>query len=55
MKYLHYIITEEEVTIESSYSNSNQPKLSLQSLAKIKKAKYFILDRETNNQKEIKL
>lgn len=48
MRYLHYVTDQEGKQIELVYSSSNTPKISMVSLAKIKKATYNIWDRETN-------
>jgi len=48
MRYLHYITDKEGNQIESIYSSNNTPKISMESLAKIKKGSYKIWDRETN-------
>ena len=48
MRYLHYILDQEENQIESVYSANNTPKFSLECTVKIKNATYKIWDKETN-------
>ena len=48
MKYFHYVVDSENTQIESAYSANNNPKFSMQCLAKIKQGIYKIWDSETN-------
>ena len=53
MRYLHYVTDQNGNQIESVYSSKNTPKISMESLAKIKKTSYKIWDRETNKVKTL--
>ena len=47
MRYLHYVLDQEENQIESVYSANDNSKFSMECLAKIKNGTYKIWDRES--------
>jgi hypothetical protein len=55
MRYLHYVIDQNNNQIESLYSNIPEPRFSIKCFAKIKKATYRIWDRQTGEIEIVKI